>query len=94
VKRSNACGRSGRKAVPLVGDAQLHPTVSPLGLQPDRPAAVTLGVVDEVPERLFEPEAIADDRRTVRCCNVDLRSEASRHGLEEIVNRDRLSPKG
>ena len=86
--------KCGRKAVPLVGDAQLHPAVSPLGLEPDRSTAMTLGVVDEVPERLFEPEAIADDRLTVRCCNVDLRSEASRHGLEEIVNRNRLSPKG
>src|SRR5207248_2390496 len=53
----------GREAVPVVADVQLDPAVDVAGLERDRVAAVAERVVDEVSERLLQPEPVAADAR-------------------------------
>src|ERR671911_2975032 len=80
----------GRKAAALVADAKLHAILLPFRFQADRPGAVAARVVEEVPERLFQPEAIPDDRIAVRRADLDLLAEPGCDGLEQVLHQNRL----
>src|ERR687891_210075 len=50
--------KRGREALSFVADAKDDPNVLAGGVEPDLPASVAEGVIDEVAERLLEPEPV------------------------------------
>ena len=66
VKRSKASGQDVRReAVALVGDVQLDAPVVFVRPQTHRSGSVTQCVVDEIAERLLEPQEVAGERDRV-----------------------------
>ena len=75
---------------------QLDLPVARLGLEADRAGSVPEGVVDEVAERLLQPDAVADDRVAVGRVHLEdaavgrrARLEPSGDGAEQSAGRDR-----
>ena len=62
LKRSNACGRksAGKPAPSSLTRSSISPSAT-AALEPDGPGAVTERVVDEVAERLLQPDAVAGE---------------------------------
>ena len=73
-----------RKAAPLVPDVELDPTVIRVREQLDGAVAVAERVVDEVRERLLEPEPVAADAKAAGRPPPDGRApgESACHGAE------------
>src|SRR5205807_349146 len=86
-----------RETRPLIANVQLDDSLDETRLDADRPLAVTKRVLDEVAERLLEPQPVAREAQVLR--GVDLERpphllrpprEAVAHALEEVVRRDAL----
>ena len=96
VKRSNACGRNaGGKACSLVRNADGDAVVVLPGRQADRPRAVPKRVVDEIAQRLLQPQPVAGDDEARRRVDLDCPAgdrESSRDRVEQLTDLERLLP--
>jgi hypothetical protein len=89
----------GRESPSLVPDVELDHLTGPPGADRDRPVAVAERVVDEVAERLLEPEPIRRDLDASRDLDRDpsalarrALAEAVGGGPRQLVEIDRLDP--
>jgi len=82
----------GRQALALVGHVELDDTRAGDGTQTDLAAAVALGVVHQVAERLLEARAVGMDAQGT--CLFRLRAKAGSHGRKEVGHVDVLGAQG